>query len=238
MVLIFREKVYDLSDYEHPGGHYLFVQHNWKEISRYLHGCHSNEAVNIGAYKHSLTAYYVLDKHYIGSLVDRQQNHSSLDRWVILDKKYDRICFSNEKWKVIEKVQASSTMTIIRFLNSKFKIKSSLRGVDWIGKHFYITDHKKKPYTFCISLSSEVKIYRDELIKLFDLKINREGSPQKVKATLELKNYTNILSFVIRKYHNSTALSKRIIESDENSRFQIEGPYVSLLHNNYKGNRA
>lgn len=189
-----------MTKYDHPGGHYLFIQHNWKEISRYIHGCHSNEAVNIGPYRHSLQAYYVLDKYFIGSLVDGQESHATQDKWVILDKQYDKVCFSNEKWKVVEKVVSSDSMTIVRFMNDKYKIKSSLRGVEWIGKHFYITDHKKKPYTFCISLSREVKMYRDQLIKLFDLKVNKIGNSEKVKSSLELQNYSNVLSFVIRKY--------------------------------------
>jgi hypothetical protein len=162
-------------------------------------------------------------------MVDQQENHSTEDKWVVLDKQYDKICFTNEKWKIVEKVVSSDSMIIVRFVNDKYKIKSSLRGVAWIGKHFYITDHKKKPYTFCISLSREIKIYREQLIKLYDLKVNKIGNSEKVKTTLELQNYSSVLSFVIRKYMNDTALSKRVIESGLESQFLIEGPYVSFL---------
>jgi hypothetical protein len=162
-------------------------------------------------------------------MIDTQENHSAEDKWVILDRETDKIVFSFENWRLVEKVNSSNQMTIIRFINDRFKIKSSLRGVAWIGKHFYITEKKKKPYTFCISLSREIKMYRDQLIKLFDLKINKVGDDEKVKDSLELPNYSNVLSFVIRKYTNEKALSRRIVESGLESKFLIEGPYVSIF---------
>lgn len=68
-ILLFKHLIYDLTDYTHPGGDIFFVNHNFKEISRYVMGIHPDETGNYPAYVHSQAAYRVLDSHLIGSMI-------------------------------------------------------------------------------------------------------------------------------------------------------------------------
>jgi hypothetical protein len=69
-IFLFKHLIYDLTDYSHPGGDIIFVNHNFKEISRYVMGTHPDEHEEFPAFVHSQAAYQVLDKHLIGSMIE------------------------------------------------------------------------------------------------------------------------------------------------------------------------
>lgn len=56
-IFMFKHLIYDLTGYTHPGGDIIFVNHNFKEISRYVMGTHPDEHENFPAFIHSQAAY-------------------------------------------------------------------------------------------------------------------------------------------------------------------------------------
>jgi cytochrome b involved in lipid metabolism len=70
VIMIFKHKIYDVTDYHHPGGEIIFRNHNFHEISRYMIGTHPDEYLNFETWKHSLSAFKALESRYIGSLIE------------------------------------------------------------------------------------------------------------------------------------------------------------------------
>lgn len=82
-ILLFKHLIYDLTDYSHPGGDIIFVNHNFKEISRYVMGTHPDEHENFPAFIHSQSAYQVLDSHLIGSMIKAPVNMENNDSMLL-----------------------------------------------------------------------------------------------------------------------------------------------------------
>jgi hypothetical protein len=68
IVVMFLNRVYDLSDFTHLGGQYIWQFSKWREISRYLvvaHG-HPKDFLEYTNYTHSAKAFVILVSWYIG----------------------------------------------------------------------------------------------------------------------------------------------------------------------------
>ena len=76
-ILLFKHLIYDLTGVTHPGGDIIFVNHNFKEISRYVMGTHPDEHENFPTFIHSQSAYNLLDQHLIGSMIDGNPNRKN-----------------------------------------------------------------------------------------------------------------------------------------------------------------
>ena len=68
-VFIFKNKVYDLGSYIHPGGQFIFQECRWREISRFMYGAVGLEMMNGDAWLHSTQAMEKLESSYIGDLL-------------------------------------------------------------------------------------------------------------------------------------------------------------------------
>ena len=84
IVVMFLNRVYDLSDFTHPGGQYIWQFSKWREISRYLVGAlgHPKDFLEYTNYTHSAKAYALLDSCYIG----RFDEVSDPENWCLWDK--------------------------------------------------------------------------------------------------------------------------------------------------------
>jgi len=68
LIMMFLNRIYDLSNFTHPGGQYIWEWSRWRETSRYLVGAYGDEKDYYDQmdYNHSMDAYKMLDKCFIG----------------------------------------------------------------------------------------------------------------------------------------------------------------------------
>jgi Cytochrome b5-like Heme/Steroid binding domain len=66
--VIFNNKVYDVTNFAHPGGAYIFEHVKGRDVSRFLYGGYGLELDNGPAWEHSRFALERLDKYYLGSV--------------------------------------------------------------------------------------------------------------------------------------------------------------------------
>jgi cytochrome b involved in lipid metabolism len=68
--VVYKNKVYDLSGYNHPGGNYIWANIQGKDITALLNGCDIYDgmsSLNI-KHNHNTSALNYLDKRYIGTV--------------------------------------------------------------------------------------------------------------------------------------------------------------------------
>jgi hypothetical protein len=66
--VIYGNRVYDVTNWIHPGGNFILGQVTGREISRFLHGAYGLESTNMSPYTHSSYALKLLDSFLIGKL--------------------------------------------------------------------------------------------------------------------------------------------------------------------------
>jgi NAD(P)H-flavin reductase len=252
MIFQFLNKIYDMTDYTHPGGQLIYQKYRFKEISRYFYGTHPEESLGMGKVNHSPSAFISMNSRLIGVVnaniplnqqakvnsqllnsAKNSQNFAPDDNWNLYYQQKPTIkAFSDEHWTLSQKFHVTNNLTVVNFQNSKYINKIKLRGVDWIGKHYYIKDNnKRRPYTQVISLCTEVLQYRQSLLAKVRQDLNAmDKSLQSGESGHEvpvLPDYANYISFGIKPYNTSTALSKKIVTHAKklSTQFKVEGPF-------------
>lgn len=66
--LMYKYKVYDVSELLHPGGNFIIEKLLGEEISRYIHGAYGLESTKLPAYTHTVFAHKLLEEHYVGDI--------------------------------------------------------------------------------------------------------------------------------------------------------------------------
>ena len=69
LIVLYKHRIFDLTNFQHPGGVKLLKKHNYTEISRYMLGAHPDETGSEKMHSHSPAAFKFLEKHYIGDVV-------------------------------------------------------------------------------------------------------------------------------------------------------------------------
>ncbi|CAD8092049.1 unnamed protein product [Paramecium sonneborni] len=210
--IILREAVYDVSDFNHPGGQYIFRKIKGREIGRYFYGSYPIKDTQL--HKHSLFAINYIETRYLG---DFKNESCPLLYTVTETKKPQHI------WTLQEVKSMGTNVSLFKFINQDFKVNQTIQGVSWFGRYFYIKPYgiglefQERPYTV-VSCLNELNIkYRYELIEYFKQKDWTKPLPQQPQLS-------NTLQFVIKKYNGQKNLSK-FIHSASHKRFEITGPY-------------
>ena len=247
-VFVYKNLIYDLSDYNHPGGDIIFRKHNFKEVSRYLSGIHKDESLGVSNHVHSSVAYSVMDSRLIGNVIEDDDRlvdrNGEGDNWTLFETEQSKKVFSTEQWVLESKEELSRNLFIARFRNEGFNVKTLLKGVNWLGKHFYITnDNKRRPYTSVISLSESAIAQRHQIIEKYGKSTRGDGETNNNGNTNgkdQFKTFSDSLSFGIKPYPAEKALSKEIGDAAIGARYTIEGPFgVGLdLPRNFSGSCA
>jgi hypothetical protein len=117
------------------------------------------------------------------------------------------------------KKDLSENLVMMRVQNRLFHQRIILRGVKWLGKHYYLsTDDAStyKPYTQLVSMANEVVDYRNNLLKLVQIRGNSLGDSEIEQSQFNLESFSNELSFAIKPYRlRSGALSQKITNLTE-----------------------
>jgi cytochrome b involved in lipid metabolism len=67
-MVIFFNRLYDITNFTHPGGAYILKMTNFTEISKYLNGAAGLDKNESIAWKHSKDAFRMLETYFIGDL--------------------------------------------------------------------------------------------------------------------------------------------------------------------------
>ena len=127
-----------------------------------MFGTSGMESCNSRAWDHSYVAFKVLEMSYIGDIYASGKE----EEWIMKDPKTKLPKMSAEDWSLEKKWELSPTTLYYSFANPGFNIHLAPKGVDWIGKHYVLTNHKKsRVYTNCSMLDPQVVEFRANLIK-------------------------------------------------------------------------
>jgi hypothetical protein len=281
-IFLFKHLIYDLTGYTHPGGDIIFVNHNFKEISRYVMGTHPDEHEKFPTWVHSQAAYQMLDKHLIGSMIDgpvKISNNNMLltfndsrfegidaviakrkakdgppdsdsseenlmgspikptapepemdDNWTLYNNNGTKRAVSEVLWHVHQNAKVSKNLHVIQFRNAKFSVKVNLKGVCWLGKHYYLEGIQKKPYTTVNCLSQEAIQYRSALIQHYDMVSNTTDAKNNDNfALVDFPVFSESLCFGIKPYRGAKALSHQLCSAKQGNKFKVEGPFGTGL---------
>jgi hypothetical protein len=217
--MIFQSKVYDLGSYIHPGGQFIFEECRWREVSRFLHGAVGLERFNGSQWKHSTQAFSALASCHIGDLLAVGPGGSDV---VLRDAQgHPFVSDANTAWFLDSCKMVSPTTAVLQFKSQGLKVKLACKGLDWMGRHFTVSDNQKcRPYTNCTALATEAGQYRKAMVEFFHNSLKKGGQG---KAP-ELPEFIDYLPFCIKQYEGPTAISKKLVTGDQGLTYQIEGP--------------
>lgn len=146
------------------------------------------------------------------------------DVWTLYNFRKNAKVASNDTWVLSQNEKMSDSLHVLRFKQAKYRVKMALRGVSWIGKHFFITKNKRKPYTTVVCLSKETSSYRESLISYYQ-KAKKGESLLEESQKLVLPEFSEELCFGVKPYPGRTALSRQICKAKPGEKFIIEGPF-------------
>ena len=158
-VVIYLARVYDLGEYVHPGGNWIYRECRFREVSRYLIGAYGVEGTGSRAWRHSQVAFRRLEEHsYIGNLYDDSRD----SEWILRSVETGKAGFSHDQpWKLISRSEISGNLFIYQFSHSDFQVKLDALGADWIGRHYILeVNGIRRLYTSCSMLDPGVVEYR------------------------------------------------------------------------------
>lgn len=128
LIMMFLNKIYDLSDFTHPGGQYIWEWSRWRETSRYLIGAYGDEKdyFDYMDYTHSMDAYKMLEKTYIGKL----EVFPDPAKWAMWDRATGKSAYSeNVPWRKSKQTKISETTDIYEFTNEDYKMNTFYSGI-------------------------------------------------------------------------------------------------------------
>ena len=220
-IMMYKNRIYDLTGIVHPGGNWIYEKANWREVSRFLNGVSGLERQNSRAWAHSFNAFLLLEKNFIGNLLDFDPNDNE---WILREKNQGEVIESNDNWIIEQKIPISSQFSIIHFNHPYFRVKIDNKGIKWFGKHFLITDSstgKSRTYTTCLSVTRAAQDYKQSLLEAFNDLIENGSTT----ALTFLPQYAHSLPFVVKDYKTPDALSSKLHSSYLEHNYYLEGPF-------------
>ncbi len=222
-VFLFLDQVYDLGNYIHPGGQFIFHECRFREISRFLYGAVGLELFNGKNWQHSRLGFNLLQDRLLGSIVDFG---GPKDSNVLLNAAGDIDISDNSKlWKVdASRKPLSGSTYLIKLRSESFKVQINCKGTQWMGKHFVVSNElKARPYTICVSMCEE---YRDMEVKMC-AKLASLLENQKAEHEVPAVELTDYLPLVIKAYAGKKPLSAELVgktSAHSDSTYAVEGP--------------
>lgn len=219
-VLIYQNKVYNLGYYIHPGGQYFFEACRWREVSRFIHGAVGLESMNNQPWAHSEAAQHVLESHCIGDLILEGENGTNI---ILRDQNgFPKISKVDDEWVLNSRKRISPTTAMLLFKSKTLKVKLNCTGIDWIGRHYTISDgEKSRPYTNCTSLAAESCQHRRSIVTFLEQTMNKDG---KIDPVIKLEEFIDYLPICVKQYEGKKPLSKKLVSGDQGITYSVQGP--------------
>jgi NAD(P)H-flavin reductase len=223
IILIFKNGVYNLTNYSHPGGDWRFREANWSEVSRYLFGISGIESDGSEAWKHSRDAFKVLSSRLIGNLYEKGSDNP--DNWALKATKNGEVVFSNVDWTLSQKKVISQTTSLFKWRNQDFKVETGSPGYRWMGKHYMLSKQSKtskiRIYTHCVSLADEIHAYDAKAVEQFFRRLRGDSD----LVLPELPRFLDYLPTVIKRYESTDGISKTVHDMETGDTMKVEGPF-------------
>ena len=216
-------KVYDLTDWTHPGGNFIIQACLGREIGRYFYGNYALEGTNMKPHKHSALTLKQINSFYVGEI----SNFES----ILVSKKTELPATSQvvSEWKISSIRQVTETVSEVNFVSEEFKVKNFGTSPSWLGRHFTVSfardNSAARLYTTAVSLNQSNYNLRQNMYEFFD----KIMAGQDAQFTYDA-NYLasqDCLPIYIKKYPFAGGLSKAIHDVDVSlaaNRFRIHGP--------------
>ena len=126
-----------------------------------MHGTSGVESCNSRAWSHSFIAFKVLERSYIGDIYEKGLE----EEWILKDPKTGQPTMSDNDWSLDSKTKISATTNQYMFKNPDYYVHLAAMGVEWIGKHYVLSNSKKsRVYTSCTMLDPQIVVYRKKLV--------------------------------------------------------------------------
>lgn len=231
LILFFRDGIYDLGKFDHPGGNWIHFRLRFSEVSRYLYGVTGMDDINsTRRWHHSVKAIEHLEKKcYLGSLFSNERK----TEWMLRNSFTGKVVYSSDEWSFFKKENLSEKIQKIVFKNDHFKLENSLKGSNWTGKHFsFSKDGKTRLYTNLISMAISNCEYRRSLLNIvaeLDKKSSQINSETKkglqdlIELIPEYQDTLSELSIVVKRYGDNSSLSSKIQSLELKDKLFVEG---------------
>lgn len=169
-VFLLMNKIFCLpEDFVHPGGEWLHNEVLFRDVTRYLIGNTGLESKNNYLWKHSIQAVEDLYQRNIGDLSSPVDEYRW--RWCLRDE-MSNVAFSKDLWRLSELTQLHSpNVKTIYFTNPKFRIRTFLRGIRWMGKHVLVTGQNgtTRMYSISITFAKQAQAYLNQMKNFYNL---------------------------------------------------------------------
>ena len=220
-VFLYEDRVYDLTNYTHPGGHIFFVNQNWKDISRFLKGGRKDERTG-ATHSHSAAAFMALNSHVIGSLSESGLNsiieegatlYGSLPSVVVFPK--------NSDWVVDNIDELSPSFNLVRLIHSNTSIKINVKDVSHFGKFYYVDNgNQRVPEHLVHSLDSQGRAYINQVANMVLTGTDSVDVEEDSPASTQLSVFSNMVNLVQRS--KASTIEDSVTKGQV---FKIEGPF-------------
>ncbi len=158
--LMYKYKVYDVTNLLHPGGNYIIQKLQGEEISRYIHGAYGLESTKLPAYTHTVFAHKLLEQHYIGEI---DTSSIGLMKPKIGDK-LNVPC----NWNLEVSEELSPGVKMYGFQSERYNLATT-PNILYLGRHFLLSPTSSKAlaprlYTLTLCMSATLRQYTKEMI--------------------------------------------------------------------------
>ncbi|CAD8167508.1 unnamed protein product [Paramecium pentaurelia] len=218
--IILREAIYDVSDFNHPGGQYILERITGREIGRYFYGGFPIQNLNIKMHIHTQFAINYIETRYLGDyrndncpLLYYEENTSQSDKYV---------------WKFEQYIPFASDVGLFIFKSHFFQVRQFLKGVQWFGRYFYIKPFgtginlAERPYSIVMSYTQSAILKRQQILDFFKSQvIEQDYQPYSPQQQAILSDEIN---FVIKRCDFSNNMS-RFLHCTGHKPYEITGPY-------------
>jgi NAD(P)H-flavin reductase len=198
-LVVYRDGLYDMDGFDHPGGKAMIDYALFLDISRYILGICGRDSTGESGHRHSKEAEEILEKRFVASI------------WEGRDK--------GPKQMIIENKQKISTTTTLFSLSTPNFTTEALPPVLSLGHHFILSLPSQTPksrlYTNCSTLSPEYITYERAMVKY--CRERRGEMPRGVEKI-------GYLPLVIKEYASTDGVSGLLHRAAVGSEVTVEGP--------------
>ena len=218
-------KVYDLTDWTHPGGNFVIEACVGQEIGRYFYGNYALEGTGMKPHKHSALVLNQIEKFYVGEIQD-------LESILLLkESKQEGKSCHQKKWRIVGTRSVSETVNQIDFVSQDFNVKTYGSSFSWLGRHFKVSfdrnDSSARLYTTALALTDANTMLRENAYKYFTEIMDGNLDAEFPTDTNTFQTAVDYLPLFMKKYPFKKAFSKAVHEVDisgNENNFRVEGP--------------
>ena len=217
-------KVYDLTDWTHPGGNFVIEAVVGQEIGRYFYGNYALEGTGMKPHKHSALVLNQIEKFYVGEV------HQLESILLMKESKEEAKSCHAKKWRIVGTRSVSETVNQIDFVSQDFNVKAYGSSFSWLGRHFKVSfdrnDSSARLYTTALALTDANTMLRENAYKYFT-EIMEGNLEAEFSTDNTFQTAVDYLPLFMKKYPFKRAFSKAVHDVDisgKENNFRVEGP--------------